>query len=156
MTTYRDPTWGVMTKMLGISALLLVLWWLVPSDVFFRQISMAVVKDEVTGDWFVVSVRDLPFGATTGRTSAVMQVLGRPDALECQLSPTEALYIPQPNNTTRYSIDEWAKDCLDIGPPISVQYKRQVLLGGFIPLRPAYFAFTINPEAAPVVPIDIP
>lgn len=152
--TYRDPSWGVMTKMLALSAVLTVLWWMVPSDTFFRQVNMTVVKDATTDHWFLVSVRELPFGAVTGRTSAIVQVLGRPDATECQMPPTESLYVPQPQNTTRYSIDDWAKDCLDLGPPISIQYRRQVLLGGFIPLRPVYFSFTINPEAAPVVPIE--
>lgn len=151
--TYRDPSWGILSKMALVFLLLVFVWFTIPSSIFFRQINMAIVKDMATGHWVAISERELPFGAVSGRTQVYIQVLGRIDGQECQWN-TEGLFIPRDNNVTRYDIDAWAKPCLDSGPPISVRFSRTIFLGGFIPLRPTHFSFTINPEIAPELALE--
>lgn len=147
--TYKDPTWGWPTK-LGLGAILLTLsWFSVPSSAFFKPLNMAVLKTS-NGHWIVVSERLLPFGAVSGRTHAIAQVLGRADGQECQWT-TDGLYVPRENNITRYDVTSWAGPCLDAGPPISIRFSRTVYLGGFIPLRPVYYSFMLNPDNAPVI-----
>lgn len=149
MNTYRDPSWGILTKLAAICVLLVVIWFNVPSSVFFKPLNMAVIKTE-DNHWIMVSERLLPFGTVTGRTHAFIQVLGRQDGQECQTT-TEGIFTPRENNITRYDVTYWAGECLDQGPPISVRYSRTVYLFGFIPLRPVHYTFTINPDNVPVI-----
>lgn len=147
--TYKDPEWGMPTKLLGLVALVTILWWNFTSEVFFKPLSMGVIKSE-TGHWIMVSERLLPWGAVTGETGVLIQVIGRPDGPECQWH-TEGLFIPRERNTTRYDISDWAANCLDAGPPISVRVSRSIKFLGFIPLRPVHYSFIINPDNVAVV-----
>ena len=147
--TYRDPAWGWPTKILGLMALVTVLWWNFTSEVFFKPLNMGVVKT-ADGHWIMMSERLLPWGTVSGRTDMFIQVLGRPDGQECQWH-TEGLFVPRERNTTRYDVTWWAAPCLNAGPPISIRASRTVLLFGFIPLRPVHYSFMINPDNVPVV-----
>jgi len=148
--TYRDPSWGFFSRVAFATVLFVMLWFAVPSSVFFKPINMAAMKTE-DGRWVIVSERILPFGAVSGHTQAFIQVLGREDGQECQWD-TASLYIPRDKNVTRYDVTDWAGHCLDAGPPISVRFTRTVYLFGVIPLRPVHYSFMINPEAVPVIP----
>ena len=146
---YRDPSWGIFTKLAAIVVLVAVLWLSFTSEIFYKPLNMTVIKTE-DNHWIAVSERILPFGAVSGRTHAFIQVLGREDGQECQWS-TDTLFAPRPNNITRYDITYWAGECLDQGPPISVRFSRTIYLGGLIPLRPVHYTFTINPDNVPVI-----
>lgn len=146
---YRDPSWGILSKIAALGVLLFIVWFNVPSSVFYKPINMAVIKTP-DNHWIAIAERELPFGAVTGKTHAFIQVLGREDGQECQ-DVMEGIFAPRPNNITRYDVTHWAAECLDQGPPISVRYSRTVYLGGFIPLRPVHFTFTINPDNVPVI-----
>lgn len=145
---YKDPSWGWPTKLLAAVVFLTILWWNFTSEVFFRPINMAVLKT-TEGNWIIASERLLPWGPVSGKTDAFMQVLGRENGQECQWH-TEGLFVPRENNITHYDITHWAAPCLDAGPPISIQFSRQIYFLGFIPLRPVHYAFMLNPDNAPV------
>lgn len=147
--TYRDPTWGFLSRVAFLTVLLVGAWFAFPSSLFFKPLNMAAVKDS-NGHWLIISERLLPFGAVSGKTQAFVQVLGREDGPECQWM-TESLYIPRTNNVTRYDVTEWAGPCLDAGPPISVRFTRTVYLFNLIPLRPVHYSFMINPETVAVI-----
>lgn len=145
----KDPTWGWPTWVLAILTVLAIAWWNLTSSVFFQPINMAVLRTQ-NDHWLIVSERILPWGVVSGKTDAVMQVLGRPDGQECQWH-TEGLFIPRENNRTTYDVTAWAGPCLDSGPPISVRFSRSVYLFGIIPLRPVHYSFMINPDNIPPV-----
>lgn len=147
--TYRDPSWGILTKIAALVVLVGALWFNFTSEIFFKPLNMAVIKTK-DNHWIAVSERLLPFGAVSGKTTAFIQVLGREDGIECQWS-TETLFAPRPNNITRYDITYWAGDCLDKGPPISIRFSRTIYLFGVIPLRPVHYTFMINPDNVPVI-----
>lgn len=147
--TYRDPSWGVFTKLAAFIVLTGVIWYCLPSSVFFKPINMTIVKNS-DGHWIAVSERNLPWGTVSGRTHAFIQVLGRVDGQECQWD-TYNVFRPREKNVTYYDITDWAGPCLDFGPPTSVHFSRSIYLFGLIPLRSVDYSFTLNPEAAPVV-----
>lgn len=152
MTAYRDPTWGLPTKLALAAIAMAALWFSVPSSVFIRPVNVAVIKDP-SDRWIMISERETPYGAVSVHFQAVVQVLGREDGQDCQYS-SDALIIPKKNNITRFDITDWAGPCLDAGPPISVRLTRSVQLFNIIPLRPVHYSFTINPDSAPTLDMD--
>lgn len=152
MTSYQDPTWSKASKLAALVVIAGVAWACVPSKIFLRPISMAVVKDEADR-WTMVSERETPYGAVNVETQAEIQVLGREEGLTCTAN-LQGVVLPKDRNIARYDITNWAEDCLNAGPPISLTFRRTVRIAGVIPLRPVIYSFTINPETAPVIPTE--
>lgn len=116
---------------LGVVGVLVALTWVaVPSSLFIVQISLTVKDGEVR------LVRETPFGPVRARWWSEITLIDS-DGFECNSgTKREAYYQEVPGNTVTYRLEGWANDCIDAGPPFYMTIHRQVMLLGFIPLRP--------------------
>lgn len=122
-----------MKKLIDWASILLVvltvLWACVPSSIFLRNISLTVHGDVVQ------YVRETPFGSVDARWRAEI-VLIDGENMECNSGAWKtATYQKKAGNSVTYRLGDWARDCLDAGPPFYLTTTRQVLLAGIIPLR---------------------
>lgn len=118
------------------AALVATLYLAVPSSVFIRP--SAVIYDQ----GYATIKRDLPFGAVTARWSRQMHVsrIG----MECHTPDRIEVMRPTPDGTVTYAVGDDVIPCLMQDPPIIATHRWQVLLFGFIPLRPVSFTTTIE------------
>lgn len=108
-----------------------VAWWLTPSDLFIRSVSLTVEGDVVR------FTRELPRGGVRARWHSEITLIDG-EEYECNSGGWAiAHYQEVPGNTVRYTIGSWADRCIEAGPPFYITTTRQVLLFGFLPLRPS-------------------
>ena len=155
LTDMRSPRWTWFEKTCALALVLAILaglfWGLVSTSLFLRQAGMTITRAP-DGDWIMTSIRETPFGSVEADWIGEYRVIGREDGMTCQASGRANFSVIE-GDVSRYAIGDWATPCLEEGPPIAVTYTRRALLFGLIPLRPDRFTFTINPEAAPVLPV---
>ena len=139
--------WSPMEKLQLAAAIiglvLGALWLSFPSSYFVRSVSL--VYSEETRIWhFTREIRSTPFMTeTTDQTgysgrwwSEIVLIDG--EEKECHSgAKRNAFYQQKPGNTVTYRLDDWALECLDAGPPFYIVTYRQVMLGGWLPLRPS-------------------
>lgn len=126
------------------------LWIMVPTSVFIREISLTVTGPTVR------FVRELPFGHVSARWRSEITLIDG-DGFECNSGAwRQAEYQPIPGNTVTYQIGDWAKDCLEAGPPFYLSTTRQVLFMGIIPLRQSRHTTEVEGERNPDFMLIVP
>lgn len=125
---------------MGMLSIILALgvYLAVPSSMFFRPIALTIDGDDLR------FVRETPFGAVDVSWSAEMVLLAT-EGYECVGSGVREIQ-PAPGNVVRGKIGPWAEFCIDLGPPFVLRYHYQVLLFGWLPLRPTEIAITVEAE----------
>lgn len=130
---------------LGVLAIVSALCWLaIPSDyfvkpvslqydsetrqfVFFREVSPRLSVTEETANG--------PVSGHWGEWWSEVSLVGK-GAKECPSGPGVKSFY-QIRDSVSYELGDWATPCLDAGPPFFVTTRRQVLLFGWLPLRPS-------------------
>lgn len=108
-----------------------VAWLFVPSTVFVKEVSTRVEGDQVR------FIRETPYGTVQARWRTEITLIEGKEGFECSSGDwQEATYQQIPGNTVSYRIGEWADECLEAGPPFYLRTTRQVILFGWLPLRP--------------------
>lgn len=144
----------MMKRRLDILAALAVLWALlwfsVPSSLFIQPVALGYTPETRTftftreiGTWFRTK-REAPEGTPSSdgypaRWWSEIVVVGLGDsALECSSGAARSsFYQETPGNTVQFTLSTWADPCLSAGPPFYVVTYRQVMLFGWLPLRPS-------------------
>ena len=131
-----------------------LLWAWVPSSFFVKTIALSYDVERQT---FTLTREVNPFlqiknddvNGHVGRWwSEIILIDG--EAFECQSENVRnAFYQQVSGNTVRYKLDIWAAECLDSGPPFYVIQHRQVMLFGWLPLRPDVSYSEIQRETQP-------
>lgn len=124
-----------MKRALDVLSVLLVIgmafWWAIPSSLFIRTVSLTVDGDVAR------FTRELPRGEVRARWHSEITLIDG-EEFECNSGGWRIAHYQQvPGNTVRYALGNWADDCIAAGPPFYITTTRQVLLWGFLPLRPS-------------------
>jgi hypothetical protein len=129
-----------------LAILLFALWYAVPSSLFMQPISWKLTGNEVR------FVRITPYGDVIANWKSEITLINR-DGFECYGSGT-SFYQEEPTNTVSYELGDWARRCIEAGPPFTIRQTWQVVLFDIIPLRPTEIIIVvegINSNARPAV-----
>lgn len=122
----------------GIAVVLAVLWTMVPTNLFIREVAFDI--DGRT----VAFVREVPYGPVRGRWHSEITLING-GGVECNSGAWAfANYQIVPGNTVVYQIGDWATRCIQAGPPFYITTTRQVMLFDLIPLRPSTYISRIE------------
>lgn len=146
----------------GALALGLV-WASVPSSLFVKPIELhfdiEAQKFRFTREvssWLMIDRGDSRGKGHVGRWWSEIVLIDARD-FECQSgSPQSAFYQQKPGNTVEYRLGDWAQECIDAGPPFYVTTSRQILLFGWLPMRPSTSTSTIQGERSDTTIIIVP
>lgn len=135
-----------LAKFIDHLSLLLVIpalfYLLVPSSVFLDARRTVVEGRDV------IFTRFTPYGEVLARWHSEITVLDGTDR-ECSSGEwSVATYQDRKSNAVTYELGDWALPCLEMGERYTLSTTRQVLLWGWLPLRPISTIDTIEiPEA---------
>lgn len=111
----------------AFASLILIVWACIPSSLFLNPVSW-----KIDGN-LIRFVRETPFGGVRANWEAEITLIDG-GGFECRGSGT-AFYQVEPSNAVTYKIGEWARDCINAGPPFTIRQTWQVVLFDLIPLR---------------------
>lgn len=133
-----------------VAVLLAVGWIAVPSSVFLRPVAFDVQADMVR------FVRETPFGTVQGEWFSEITLIDG-NGLECNSGEYRAAtYQAIEGDAVSYRLQDWARPCLDAGPPYFVSNSRRIILFGFLPLRPVRTVSEIQGERVSTQIIIVP
>lgn len=139
-----------------------LLYLSVPSSLFVKPIELHFDEGtqkfrftrEVT-PWIMVDRGEQGKGHVGRWWSEIVLIDARD--FECQSGVARnAFYQQKPGNTVEYRLGAWAQECIDAGPPFYITTSRQIMLWGWLPLRPSTNASGIQGEREGATIIIVP
>ena len=129
-------------SLFAVIALTLFAWVMTPSALFLNPLYFSLEGTKQT------TIRETPFGDVDVRWVGEITMA---DGTECT-GHGQYIAQDQPGNMVITTIQPWAMDCINAGPPFVLRYRLQVMLFGIIPLRPVDMVTTVDESQNEVTP----
>lgn len=121
-----------------------MLWMMNPSIKYYEPVS-ASVERTVDGRWTATITRLLPRGDVSARWSVAVWVRRGEASFVCMEPMGVAVpYYKSDGPTVSYELPHSVTRCMNEAPPISVTWRRQIMLFGWLPLLPVSTTITVN------------